>query len=53
MTTNKPQSSADRKKLERQRKRALGLVPKEVWCKPEDWETVKNYIEKLNKAPES
>lgn len=49
MTTNKPKSSADRKKDERQRKRDSGLVPKEIWCKPDDWEKVRKYVDKLNK----
>jgi hypothetical protein len=30
----------------RQRKRDKGLVPKEVWIFPEDWEEIKELIEK-------
>ncbi len=49
MADKKTKSAAQRKKEERQRKRALGLVPKEIWCFPEHWEKIQTYINKLHK----
>lgn len=49
MTDKKAKTVAERKKEERQRKRDSGLVPKEIWCKPDDWKKIRKYIEKLNK----
>jgi hypothetical protein len=49
MTDNKPKTTAQRKKEERQRKRESGLVPKEIWCFPEHWKKIQNYIDKLHK----
>lgn len=49
MTDKKAKSAADRKKEERKRKRNSGLVPKEIWCKPDDWEKIRKYVDKLNK----
>ena len=40
---------AARKASERQRKRASGLVPVEVWCKPADRERIRKYIARLNR----
>lgn len=47
MTDKKAKSAAERKKEERQRKRDSGLVPKEIWCRPEDWQKIKDYIAKI------
>ncbi|MDP1817265.1 MAG: hypothetical protein Q8K92_22605 [Leadbetterella sp.] len=47
--TKLPASAAERKALERQKKRELGLVPKEIWIKPEHWQNIQNYIKNLHK----
>ena len=47
---DKPKTAAERKKEERQRKRAAGLVPKEIWCYPEHWKKIESYIERLKKV---
>lgn len=39
----------ERKALERERKRALGLTPHEIWCHPDDWPQIKQLIDKLAK----
>ena len=36
------------KQKERDRKRALGLSPLEIWCKPEHKEAIKAYASKLS-----
>jgi len=45
---NKPLSSAQRKRRERDKKRESGLVPIEIWIKPEWKYEVKNLINELN-----
>lgn len=42
-------STSERKAAERAAKRQLGLVPMEVWTKPEHRPKVKQYVERLNK----
>jgi hypothetical protein len=42
-----PQSAAQRKAAERDRMRALGLVLRQVWVHPKDWERVRKYIDRL------
>ena len=38
-------TAAERKAKERERKRALGLVPKEIWVHPDDWGAVVEALE--------
>lgn len=42
-------TDAEYKAAERARRRAAGLVPKEIWVHPKDWPTVKLLIDKLAK----
>jgi len=43
-------SNTQAKRDERARKRAAGLVPKEIWPHPLDWPAIKKYIDrKANK----
>lgn len=50
MTTDtKAKSAAERKRLERQRKREAGLKKIEIWTKPDHEEKIRKYAEKLNK----
>jgi hypothetical protein len=42
-------SAAQRKADERTRMRSLGLVLRQVWVHPKDWERVRRYIERLLK----
>jgi len=45
-----PKSNTQSKRDERARKRAAGLVPKEIWPHPLDWPAIKKYIDrKANK----
>lgn len=47
---------AQRKAAERQRKRCAGLVPREVWLRPEEVAALKAFIAKLEAdrtAPQS
>ena len=39
--------AAERQATYRQRLRDAGLVPIEVWCKPEDKERVREFVEKI------
>lgn len=41
---------AERKKAERQRKRSAGLVPLEVWVRPEHKDAVVKFVARLQKA---
>lgn len=41
---------AERKQDERERMRALGYVLRQVWVHPDDWQRVKAYLAKVNKA---
>lgn len=41
MTSKNTQSKRD----ERARKRARGLVPKEIWCKPNDWQAIQAFCQ--------
>ena len=43
------QKTASRKALERQNKRKAGLVPIEIWTRPEHKQAIKEYAAKLNK----
>ena len=45
---NKSPTPAQRKTLERQRKRDKGLVPKEIWVFPEYWDKIQKYIKILH-----
>ena len=45
---DKSKTAAQRKQAERDRKRALGLVRKEIWIKPEQWEQVREFADGLN-----
>ena len=49
MPEEKPKAATQRKAAERQRKREKGLVPKEIWCLPEHWEKIQDFIKKLHK----
>lgn len=40
-----------RKVRERERKRAQGLKPIEIWCRPEDADEIRQYAEELKKRP--
>jgi len=42
-------TAKERKKEQRIRLRALGLVPKEIWVYPQRWEEIKKMIERINK----
>ena len=42
-----PQTPAQRKAAERERKKKLGLIKLELWCFPDDSEQIKKYAEKL------
>lgn len=46
-TRNTDRTAAARKKRERQRLRDAGLVPMEVWVRPDLRERIKRYIERL------
>lgn len=43
-------TAAQRKAEERERKRALGFVPYQVWVHPKDMARVRKYIDRINKA---
>lgn len=47
------QTSRERKAAERERRRAEGLKPYEVWVPPSEWPKVKRYIERLVKRWQS
>jgi hypothetical protein len=42
-------SSAELKRIDRERKRQLGLVLKQIWVNPRHWPNIKKYIDGLNK----
>ena len=42
-------NSAELKRKDRARKRELGFVLKQIWVKPEQWESIKKHIDKSNK----
>ncbi len=42
------QTPAERKRAEREAKRKVGLVPGEVWARPDDWPAIRDYVAKLN-----
>lgn len=42
-------STNERKAAERAAKREAGLVPMEVWTRPEHRSKVKQYVERINK----
>jgi hypothetical protein len=43
------EAAAARKRLERDRKRAEGLVPREIWVRPEDWPQVQKYLLRIHR----
>jgi hypothetical protein len=43
------EAAAGRKRRERDRKRAEGLVPREIWVRPADWPKVQRYILRANR----
>lgn len=45
-------TAAERKQDERERMRARGFVLRQVWVHPKDWERVKAYLARVNKARE-
>ena len=49
MEEDKRKGAAQRKALERQRKKDAGFVKKEFWCRPEDWPKIETFLKKLNK----
>ena len=42
-------SDAERKADERARMRKLGYVLRQFWVHPQDWPSVKRYLERVNK----
>lgn len=50
---NRPEKLRQYKADERARKRAAGLVPIEVWCRPEDVPAVRRYLASLKPTPEN
>ena len=46
-----PNTHAQNKQIQRDRKRAQGLVRKEIWCKPSQWPAIQAFCQK--KARES
>lgn len=47
-----PKTAAERKQDERERMRARGFVLRQVWVHPKDWERVRTYLARVNKARE-
>lgn len=45
-----PLTPAQKKAAERERKRADGLRPLEVWAKPEHHAQIRAYVERLSRA---
>lgn len=43
-----PTTSAQRKAKERNNKRSLGMVLKQIWVKPEFWPEIQAFIEKIH-----
>lgn len=46
-------SDAERKRAERERKRAAGLVPVQVWVRPENAQRVREYAAGITSPPPS
>ena len=46
-------AAAERKRLERERKRASGFVLRQFWVHPKDWGRVHSYLLRVNKKRES
>jgi hypothetical protein len=46
---NAPLSVAERKRAERTRMRALGLVLRQFWVHPKDWPRVQRYLERISR----
>lgn len=42
----------ERKADERERMRARGYVLKQFWTHPDDWDRVRKYLDRINKARE-
>lgn len=40
-------TAAERKASERERMRSLGLVLRQVWVHPKDWDKARKYIDRL------
>ena len=43
-------NDTDRKRAERDRKKAEGLVERTVWVRPEIWEYIRAIVDALNKV---
>jgi hypothetical protein len=43
------EAAAARKKIERDRRREAGFVPREFWVRPADWPRVEKYLLRVNK----
>jgi hypothetical protein len=41
--------AAARKRIERDRRREAGFVPREIWVRPADWPRVEKYLLRVNK----
>lgn len=50
---NKPKSVAERKRAERERKKKLGLVRRDVWAHEDDWPQIRDFEKKLQKKREN
>jgi len=49
---SKPKTNTERKALERERKKALGYIRRDVWAHPDDWPTLRVLEKKLQKKRE-
>lgn len=45
--TDKRKAAAERKRLERQRKKDAGLIRRDVWAHPDDWPVLRKLEEDL------
>jgi hypothetical protein len=43
------EAAAARKRIERDRRREAGFVPREIWVRPADWPRVEKYLLRINK----
>tara|TARA_R110002124_G_scaffold133116_12_gene295742 strand:- start:59 stop:223 length:165 start_codon:yes stop_codon:yes gene_type:complete len=46
----KPTTSAERKRAQREREKAAGLVRRDVLAHPDDWEQIRELEQKLKEA---
>ena len=49
---SKPLTQAERKAAERDRKKELGFVRRDVWAHPDDWPAIRDLEKKLYKKRE-